>query len=860
MHMKPPIAALVFLIAAISNPVSAQRQWTVTGLEVPELSAVDAMVRGQMMAYGIRGASVAVAKDGRLVYARGFTWDQPEVEPIQPTTLFRTASIGKSITSIAIHKLIEDDLLSYETRLTDILDLQPPPGRASDPWLDRVTVDHLLTHTVGWDSDLPGGLDPLVYRDDFVSASLGVNAPPTRHEIASLMAGWPLQFFPGSRWGYCNVGYLLLGMIAEEVTGHDFPEFVFDQVFRPVGVERARMARTLRSDLAPTETTYDGVEGDAYGLTAENAFAAGGMAMAASDLARVYSSVFDAPDGAGLLEASTIDDMLTVPFPAAQSIGYGRGWKHEDFFSNSGHTVGWLTDPNDDLRVFGHGGGGGGAHTVAIWRSDGVVMVWFTNKDPVIPTIDFPEISTWPGHDLWESVGISSGPIGSAPTESWIQAAAHTDGLGGSVWRTEVGLLNRSLLRNRVRLSYHHTEGRVDRELELGPGQMEIVEDIVGGFGLEGFGPLQVVSSNALSVTSRTFDTSDGGTYGQSFDGVTATGGLESGETAVLMQLREDAVARTNIGINNQWRRAARVEISLYADDGSLLTGHTREIPAQSTIQLDRPFLTLGGQEDVSSGYAVVTVRSGQDVSVYGSVIDNSTGDPTSIPMKIGRGHRRQLIAAAAHNPGAEGSFWRTDVCLLNRSPTDATATIEFRGSGGPGSSITVTVPGWRQIEIGDVVAAAGSNGPGGLVIGSDVPILAASRTYNSDPEGTYGLALDAIPSERALIEGETVWLPHLAQNDAFRSNIGIFNGGDHRTDIRLVLFDAEGRETATILRSLKAGGWLHLQEPFLLAGGRDDIDAGSARLEIESGSGVVAFASVIDNTTNDGTAITTRG
>ena len=837
----------------ISTTVSAQQQWTVTGQEVPGLAAVDQMMREIMQDYDIRGGSVAIAKDGRLVYARGFTWDQSEVEPVQPTTLFRLGSIGKSITSIATHQLIEQGLLTYGTPVLPILDLQPLGGGQADPWLDTVTVDHLLTHTSGMYS-----LGAYT-AGDVVAAAHGVEPPPTRQEITSYIIAQPFLFEPGTFWDYNNYGYIMLGMLAEKITGRDFPEYVFDNIFRPVGVSRARMAHSLRSDLAPTETTYDGVEGDPYAVPVENGFAAGLMVMSAPDLARVYSALFDHPGASGLLDSQTVESMLSTPFAAGEELGYGRGWVNEDFFINLGHTVGWLTNPNDDHRIYAHGGGGPGVHTLALWRSDGIVFVWFTNKDPVVQTIDFPEITSWPDHDLWESVGIPREPVGSAPVESWIPAVAHAAGVGDSTWRSDVGLLNRSSRTNAVRLRLYRGNQPIDRELELAPGESRVISDAVGWFGRGGSGPLQVCSSEALTVTSRTFNQSLDGTFGQSLDGVTATGGLESGESVVLMQLREDDTARTNIGIHNQWRRSARVEVELYDDDGSLVTAHTREIPAQQTVQLNRPFYKLGGRGDIESGYAVITVLSGQDVYVYGSVIDNATGDPTAIPMKIGSGSNRQWIAAAAHGGGAHGSVWRTDVCLLNRSGETAAAEIIFHRDNGETGSFAIGLFDGQQIVLGDVVAQMGMSGSGAIEIDADKPLLASSRTYNAGEDGTFGLFLDGVSAQNRADDGNTVWLPQLRQNPAFRTNIGLFNSGDAKARVRIFLYDASGSELVSRWRTLESGTWMQLQEPFSRLAGRTDIDAGYAKVEIGSGHGVIAYASVIDNATNDGTAITMK-
>jgi len=855
-HVKKSITVLGALMM-IAASAAAQRQWTVTGQEVPELADVDDMIRNQMVTHGIRASSVAITKDGRLVYARGYTWDQPDAEPVQPTSLFRTGSIAKSITSIAIHQLIEDGLLSYDTRVAETLGLEPPPGRSADPWLDLVTVDHLLTHTVGWDK-YDGGIDPMVFRDWIVALSLWVLPPPTRHEIATFMTGQPFQFYPGTRWAYCNFGYLLLQMLAEQVTGRDFPEYVHDNVFRAVGVQRARMGHTPRSDLAPTERDYDGdYEGDPYALTWENVYAGGGMVMSAPDLARLYTALFDDTGASGLLSGDTIDSMLTLPFIASRDLGYGRGWIFEKFFVDSGHTIGWLTDPNDDLEVYAHGGGGPGVHAIALWRTDGIGFFWISNKDPLVDDFDdFPVIHRWPEHDLWESVGISREPAGSAPVESWIPAVAHTEGVGDSIWRSDVGLLNRSTSTNIVHLRFHRNWKVVDRELELSPGESRVIPDVVDWFGRSGSGPLRVFSSEALNVTSRTYNQTIEGTFGQSLDGVTATGGLESGESVVLMQLREDDTARTNIGIHNQWRQFARVEVSLYDANGSLISGHTRVIPPLQTVQLNRPFFTFGQRGDVESGYAVITVRSGQDIYVYGSVIDNATGDPTAIPMKGGNGAYRQWIAAAAHGGGAHGSVWRTDLCLLNRSGQTTSATVSLYGDTGGTASIVIDLVDGEQMILSDVVALLGMAGSGAVEITADRPIMASSRTYNAGADGTFGLFLDGVPVADTAAAGRTIWLPQLQQNTAFRSNIGLLNTGDTEARVRIALFDASGDELASRSRTLEPGAWTQLQEPFSRLAGRGDLGAGYATVAVKSGSGMIAYASVIDNATNDGTTI----
>jgi len=226
---------------------------------VSELADVDQMMQDIMQEYEIRDATAAIAKDGRLVYARGFTWGEPEVEPVQPTALFRTGSIGKALTSVAVHQVLEEGNLGYETPVTSVLDLQALPDAQTDPRLDETTVDHLLTHTSGMYSE-----DNVYNVADVVAEAVGEGPPPTTDEVFSYIVSHPFIFDPTTSWDYNNYGYMMLGEMVATITETNFSEYVQENIFRSVGVGRARVAHMLENELAPTEVDYDGLEGDPY--------------------------------------------------------------------------------------------------------------------------------------------------------------------------------------------------------------------------------------------------------------------------------------------------------------------------------------------------------------------------------------------------------------------------------------------------------------------------------------------------------------------------------------------------------------------------------------------------------------------
>jgi hypothetical protein len=181
----------------------AARRWTITGQAVPSLSAFDDLMYTYVRNNGIRAGSMAVAREGRLVYARAYTWAEEGYPITQPTSLFRIASCNKPLTSIAIHQLIEKGHLSLHTNMQQTLQLKTPSGGPpTDPSFDTIEVWHLLSHLGGWNIFL--SFDPLLY-DAHIARALGVSLPVDKYQVASFMAGQPLQFHNRSVSAICCV-------------------------------------------------------------------------------------------------------------------------------------------------------------------------------------------------------------------------------------------------------------------------------------------------------------------------------------------------------------------------------------------------------------------------------------------------------------------------------------------------------------------------------------------------------------------------------------------------------------------------------------------------------------------------------
>src|SRR3954452_12574272 len=122
--------------------------------------AYDDVVLRLMNKWQLPGGSVAVARAGRLVMARGSGLaDVEDCILVAPSTLFRIASMSKTVTAIAAMQLVEDGKLALDSPAFALLSDLAPRGGPVDPRLERVTVGELLQHTGGWDRDL--SFDPM---------------------------------------------------------------------------------------------------------------------------------------------------------------------------------------------------------------------------------------------------------------------------------------------------------------------------------------------------------------------------------------------------------------------------------------------------------------------------------------------------------------------------------------------------------------------------------------------------------------------------------------------------------------------------------------------------------------------------
>ncbi len=221
----------------------------------PEFDVVSNLINSFLTRWTVAGAVVAVSKDGKLVFARGYgVTDTISKIETQPYNKFRIASISKLVTAVAVMKLIEAGKISLNDRVFGIDGILNDPY-FKDPKDKRVygiTVAQLLGHEAGWSQRYGDQMFMPVY----VAEKMGVKPPADTKTIVRFALDLNLSYTPGTGRAYSNLGYSILGLIIEKVSGMSYEDYCRKAVFEPLGMYDMAISGNLPSEKAPFEVSY----------------------------------------------------------------------------------------------------------------------------------------------------------------------------------------------------------------------------------------------------------------------------------------------------------------------------------------------------------------------------------------------------------------------------------------------------------------------------------------------------------------------------------------------------------------------------------------------------------------------------
>ena len=360
-------------------------------------------VDGVLNRHAAVGFAVGLVRDGRLeaFQGRGFA-DIEGGTPITEDTVFRIASISKTVTAIAAMQLWEQGLVDLDAPANDYLRayrLVPV-----DPGFRPATLRHLLTHTAGIAEILRPS--DLLRPDWGDSVPLGAPVPTLARFYGGAIA---IDIEPGTTFTYTNHGLATVGQIVEDVSGVPFDRFVRERIFEPLGMVDTDFVRSerLASRLAK-----------GYALGAGGPHPVTDREWVTTGAASVYSTIRDlsryaaALMGGGsnehgsALKPDTIATMFAPHFqPDPRMPGMGLGF---DRMPSSGHLVighgGILPGFNSQLMVAPDDGIGviaftNGAHRAMLWlptEVSGILNAALGVQDPPIRTDLTQRPEVWP--------------------------------------------------------------------------------------------------------------------------------------------------------------------------------------------------------------------------------------------------------------------------------------------------------------------------------------------------------------------------------------------------------------------------------------------------------------------------------
>ncbi len=327
---------LFLLIVAFSWSAFAATAETQLQTDAQKVAALEALVTDYANEHRFSG-SVLVAKNDHIIFQKAVGFANHSFKlPNKNDQAFLVGSLSKQFTAMAILQLVQDKKLKLSDTIGNWF-----PDFPSDK-ADKITIHHLLSHTSG----LPH------YRG---LAEIGIdleNYDRVHRPLADYakdIANMKLMWEPGTKFSYSSQGYILLGLIAEKVSGQSLNQLIQTRIVKPLGLKNTGFAynETIVPNLAlaydydiyanDDKSLYVGYRNSVY-RDQTNTYSTGGIHSTTEDLFKWSQALLNYK----LLEKPLQDKMMSIQ---ADMYGYG-------FFIQSGND--W--DLGKDVKIVTHGG------------------------------------------------------------------------------------------------------------------------------------------------------------------------------------------------------------------------------------------------------------------------------------------------------------------------------------------------------------------------------------------------------------------------------------------------------------------------------------------------------------------------
>jgi len=299
-------------------------------------------------------------------------------------------------------------------------------------------------------------------------------------------------------------------------------------------------------------------------------------------------------------------------------------------------------------------------------------------------------------------------------TDLAIPAVAHAAGAASSLWRSDLRIFNPADRALPVTLTYYAANNAnaspATRTMSIGGRQLLALDDVVlSTFGIDnGTGAVRIRADQNLLATSRTYNQSPTGTFGQDIPAISTAGALAANATSVYSGL-SDSGYRTNVGFFNLTASAIDLTLTLKGADGAAIASKPFHLDGNTMTQLN-VFSFLGAAGVPIASLTISGSGTGSYLA-YASVVDNASGDPVYVPAAIGAPADQQqppangdCVSLPLLRAGLKASYnvtgalnYTTETTVVSDSPTETVQQQHHVVNGTPeevDSTFTYTVQG----------------------------------------------------------------------------------------------------------------------------------------------------------------------
>jgi len=418
--LTPVFRLKVFTVIALAFIATVQVSIIPTAVEtggsVEEFTAhLNRRIPRLMDRYDIPGVTIALVQKGKTVWAEAYGYADISTErKMTVDTPCRGESISKPITAWGVMKLVERGKVDLDKPAVEYIhNWKFPESKFSE---EEITVRNLLNHSSG----LPLGTIGVIYDPE-------EEIPSLRDKLSDQAV---LDREPGRSFTYSNTGFNVLELLIENVTGRGFSEYMEEEIFLPLGMEKSSFTWSEGFD-PPVPFGYD-LRGNPIPVYVYPDKASGGLFSTAEDIATFISAGMTDFRGRsdGVLSPESIEKIYS---PSIKPTGFlGIGFDH--------YGLGHLVEDLNDKRAVAHGGQGTGwmTHFHAVPETgDGIVIL--TNSQRSWPF--FANVLTdWGRWNGFSSLGISKLLLGQKVL--WGMIGLLFLVLSWQVWRVGWGLYN----------------------------------------------------------------------------------------------------------------------------------------------------------------------------------------------------------------------------------------------------------------------------------------------------------------------------------------------------------------------------------------------------------------------------------